>query len=160
VFTGACAPGDAKMESGRDKKIKRVVRKQLKNLLTKLLSKSLMEDDLDTQEPGLINAVGSREESLNDQINLYGFLINPATKQKDLIFGARTEHFDSGRFVFYSVGDDKLFTFFPAAGIYQGPYVTNKPVFVEVCARFDDMYICKAADKLRYVELMGQNKEN
>ena len=156
-FNGATlrvtSPSDPMVENGRDKKIKQVVRKQLKNLLTKLLSKSLMEDDLDKQEPGLI-----REESLNESIQLYGFLINPKTKKKDLIFGGRTEHFDSGRFIFYTVEDATLFTTFPVAGIYQGPYETNKPVFVEVCARFDDIYICKAADQLRYIELMSDNK--
>lgn len=150
------APQDCKAER-EDKNIKKTIRKQVKDTLLKILTKSLIEDRRDKCQPGVIRA--NKEESLTDCLNLYGFLVNPATKKSDLIVGARTEYFPSGNLVFYTVGDATLFKSFPAAGVYQGPYKHNKPVFVEVCARIDDMYVCKAANQLRYVELMEQNKK-
>ncbi len=149
-------PTECKSEN-QDKDIKRTIRKQVKDTLLKLLTKSLIEDKRDKAQPGMISL--NREESLTNPLSLYGFLVNPVTKKSDLILGARTEYFACGNLVFYTVDDSNLFKTFPAAGIYQGPYKHNKPVFVEVCARIDDMYVCKHASQLRYVELMSQNKE-
>ena len=157
--TSAPMAEPGKAEQREDKHVKRTIRKQVKDALLKLLTKSLIEDKREKAQPGLIRTPGMREESLTDQLSLYGFLINPLTKKSDLIVGARTEYFAGGNLIFYTVADDNLFKSFPAAGVYQGPYKHNKPVFVEVCARIDDMYVVKPANQLRYVELMSQNKE-
>src|SRR6185437_3221649 len=129
-------PGESQM----DKKIKRIVRKQVTNALAKILGKSLLDDRRGEKPTGILRN-GTPEQSLNDCVNVYGFLINTLTKKTELIFGARQEHFPTGVMVFYNVEDNKLFTKFPAAGAYQGPYKDNKPVFLEVIAYVDGMYV-------------------
>ena len=151
-------PPSAGMQEAEFKNVKSPISKRIKDTLLRLLSKDRVKQKQKGEDAGLIK-LGSSSDSLTEHLPLYGFLTNPITKKSDLIVGARTEYFSGGNLVFYTVEDGKLFKSFPAAGIYQGPYEHNKPVFVEVCARIDDMYVCKAAHQLRYVELMEQNKE-
>ena len=152
-----CAPNAQGAKQLQDKYVKRTIRQQVKDTLLKLLTKSIIEDKQDKLGTQSINT--SHEESLTSSLQVFGFLLNPITKKSDLIIGARTEYFAVGNLVFYTVEDNDLFKSFPAAGVYQGPYKNNKPVFVEVCARIDDMYVCKSANQLRYVELMSQDKK-
>ena len=96
----------------------------------------------------------------NAVAEFYGTLTNSVTKESDLIFRARVEYYpDNIKLVYYTVSNKDLFKSFPAAAIYQGPYVGCKPVFVEVLAQIEDFYICKPATQLRYLELLSMKGE-
>jgi len=156
--------GSVPMENGKpgdiirnDKQIKKEIRKQVKNTLVKLLSNSLIEDK--RKEQNKINGISAKEDSLNDCVNFYGILTNSISKESDVIFGARPEYFNGGVLMFYTTDNPKLFASYPAAATYQGPYKTSKKIFVQVFARIDDMYACKAIDQLKYLELLSMKGE-
>lgn len=151
-----CGPGD--MPKMQDKETKRLIRKQIKQTLSKLLEKSLFEDKNRNEEcnKGLQN---SPEQSVAESMVFYGKLTNSITKKFDLIFSANISHSNGTKLVYYTVSNKDLFKSFPAAGTYLGPYTSCKPVFIEVLAQVEDFYICKLATQLRYLELLSMKGE-
>lgn len=155
---GSIAVDSKPGEVSTDKQIKKEIRKQVKNTLAKLLSNSLIEDKRE-KASNKITMISAQEDKLNDCVNFFGILTNSVTKESDLIFGARPEYFNGGVLMFYNTDNAKLFASYPAAATYQGPYKTSKKVFLQVFARIDGMYVCKAIDNLKYMELLGMKGE-
>jgi hypothetical protein len=141
-----------------EKEIKRIIRKQVTKTLAKILGDALIEDKRDDNLKISMHKQPV-EERLDDSVQFYGFLTNSLSKESDIILGARIEYFSDGDLVFYRVPNKNLFTKFPAPGIYQGPYTTNKKVFVEVLAKTPDHFICRPITQLRYLELMSMKGE-
>lgn len=141
-----------------EKDIKKIIRKQVTKTLAKILGDALIEDKRDD---GMKISMHKQpvEERLDDSVQFYGFLTNSLTKDSDIILGARIEYFSDGNLVFYRVPNKNLFVKFPAPGVYQGPYTTNKKVFVEVLAKTPDHFICRPITQLRYLELMSMKGE-
>ena len=140
-----------------EKKVKKVIRKEVKRVLSKLLADSLFEEKQNKKSGKFysIAATSPTEPSLNEYIDIFGILTNSSTRKSDLIFDASLEFNLGAKLVAYTVLNKDLFTTFPAAGTYQGPYKGCKPVFIEVLTRIEDYFICRAATQLRYLELLS-----
>jgi hypothetical protein len=141
-----------------EKKVKKVIRKEVKRVLSKLLADSLFEEKQNKKSGKFFSIAATTsptEPSLNEYIDIFGILTNSSTRKSDLIFDAALEFNLGAKLVAYTVLNKDLFTTFPAAGIYQGPYKGCKPVFIEVLTRIEDFFICKAATQLRYLELLS-----
>jgi hypothetical protein len=151
--------GEVFPEDWDEKKVKKVIRKEVKRVLSKLLADSVFEERNNKKSGKFfsLNAgtVAPTEPSLNESIDIYGTLTNSSTRKSDLIFDSMIEFNVGTRLVSYTVSNKDLFTTFPAAGTYQGPYKGCKPVFIEVLTRVDDFFICRAATQLRYLELLS-----
>ena len=150
---------DAFVEDWDEKKVKRVIRKEVKRVLSKLLQNSLIEEKRNGKSNKLYTPVAPVEPSLIESIDIYGTLTNSFTRKSDLIFDASLEFNLGAKLVAYTVLNKDLFTTFPAAGTYQGPYKGCKPVFIEVVTRIEDYFICRAATQLRYLELLSMEGE-
>lgn len=152
-------PGMLEKGKPSEQDIKRIIRKQVKKTLTKILQDALIEDKRDGDYKNVVLGPIPTAERLDDSVQFYGFLTNSFTKESDIILSARVEYLSDGNLVFYKVPNKNLFTKFSAPGIYQGPYTTNKKVFVEVIAKTPDTFICRAITQLRYLELMSMKGE-
>ena len=139
------------------KEVKKLIRKQIKHTLEKILKKSLFDDSYNRDLKSLSKV--STEQSLSESIIFYGILINSVTKKSDLIFEASVEYVGDSKLVYYTVSDKELFKSFPSAGTYLAPFKSCKPVFLEVLAQVEDFYICKTATQLRYLELLSMQGE-
>jgi hypothetical protein len=145
---------DADDFGGMDaKEVKKIIRKQIKNTLTKIFEKALFDDKYSRNEKSLTKV--STEQSLNEAMTLYGTLTNSVTKKSDLIFETSVEYVGDVKLAYYTVSNKELFKSFPSAGTYLGPFKSCKKVFLEVLAQVEDFYICKAATQLRYLELLS-----
>ena len=142
-----------------EKKVKKIIRKEVKRVLSKLLADSVFDEKYNKKANKPYVTVSPTEPSLNESIDIYGTLTNSSTRKSDLIFDSMTEFNVGARLVSYTVLNKDLFTTFPAAGTYQGPYKGCKPVFIEVLTRVDDFFICRAATQLRYLELLSTQGE-